>query len=148
MVTSKYLFVTQNRPGIADWTMPPVSEFDTNRNEFSHDPCPLGINYSLGIEERSIGATTANYGLPNQNTQSHKRSNDGHPFGPFEGCVPIWLAIVCFVGMSSGFVLVILGTRTGLWISSSPCVSLSSGLLIVSGSLIWLTVRKECDGES
>ena len=79
-------------------------------------------------------------GLVSDDDQGQHRNEDGYPFGPFEGCVPMWRVAV-------GFLLI---ASSALWLflnrdhSVLRCVG-GFGVLLFSGTGIWLTGHYRCD---
>lgn len=78
--------------------------------------------------------------LPTDNDQRQYRDNQGQPFGPFEGCVPLWRVAVGF----SCFVF------AGIWLfvnrdrSVGLCVA-GFGTLLFVGVGIWGTGHYRCN---
>jgi IS1 family transposase len=80
------------------------------------------------------------YSLPSNRTARNSCYKENPPIGPFEGCVPLWRVAV-------GFLLIVSGA---LWLflnrdrSRLRCLG-GVGLLLFSGSGIWLTGHYCCD---
>jgi hypothetical protein len=60
------------------------------------------------------------------------------PFGPFEGCVPMWRLVVGVIGVLLGFVIALCDRRGRRW------SLLLGGFIFIAGSLIWLTGHVDC----
>jgi hypothetical protein len=90
---------------------------------------------------------TANFGsaaslpaLPAEEAKSQKSNHNEPPFGPFDGCVPIWRVAVGVLGMFGG-ALVIFLSNDHRWLFGLGV------LLMAVGTVVWLTGHtngKEC----
>ncbi len=77
--------------------------------------------------------------LQSNKNESQSSNNNEPPFGPFEGGVPLWRVMVGVCGMVVDAVIIICSRRKSILIFGA--------LLILTGTLIWLTGHYSCDEE-
>jgi IS1 family transposase len=84
----------------------------------------------------SFGSASHLFSLVEDSQSCNACDNNQPPFGPFEGCVPLWRAIVGTLGMVSGFVVIFRGrARWTFWFGA---------LFFWGGSFVWLTGHANC----
>ena len=84
MIPVKDFFFIHNRPTVSCWTMPPIAELPTNRNEFGYDPGSFSYYHCISTRFGSIRGSPRNYGLPNENAKANES-----PDNPPDGCLHI-----------------------------------------------------------
>jgi IS1 family transposase len=74
--------------------------------------------------------------IPNSH-KSHNANTNKPPFGPFEGCAPLWRVIVGAIGCFGGFLIIIKSDDDRRFFLGVAC--------FVVASLIWLTGHVDCN---
>jgi IS1 family transposase len=105
------------------------------------DAAPLFVDLRFYPITCCFGRYSVYYSLPNQNHEGRKAKNDQPPFGPFEGCVPLWRVLVGICGMVAG-IAVALGCIGSGRIALGVCLGIVLG---EAGTVIWLTGHYRCD---
>jgi hypothetical protein len=111
---------------------------------FYDDPRPFGIDEGVGTGFGGLRALAHLCGGKRHFTSliRNSQASEGSyyyqpPIGPFEGCVPMWRAVVGCLCLCCGFLAVVKGNG-GL--------SVIGGVgLVLGGTFVWLTGNSNCD---
>lgn len=103
-------------------------------------PRPIFAGHDVDTSLGGVGRSMSLYGLPPDHTKSQESDDDEPPFGPFDGCVPMWRVVIGAVGCVTGILL---------FIGSGSYRRFILGMTIfVISSLIWLTGHMKCNQNS
>jgi IS1 family transposase len=102
---------------------------------------PFLADVKFDILRGGSGGDPVNYGLPDQDSKCREAKNHQPPFGPFEGCVPLWRAIVGFCGIVTGLA-VLIGCLRRDHVVLGLCLGIGLG---EAGTIVWLTGHYRCD---
>jgi len=107
------------------------------RFQINSQSSPFFAYEYLNVILRDLDGSSSFVGLPADKTERRKTNENEPPFGPFDGCVPLWRVIVGFFGMCFGAFVI--------YKSNSGRRFLLGLLLIYIASLIWLTGHYDCE---
>jgi IS1 family transposase len=102
---------------------------------------PFLADVKFGILLGCAGCPATDYRLINQKSKGRETENNQPPFGPFEGCVPLWRAITGICGIAAGLAVLIVCLRRGYTVVGL-CLGIALG---ETGTVVWLTGHYDCD---